>query len=232
MSILYDDGDVVLHHDDALRLLPTLDLRADLLLCDPPYGVSYVTNHRQDGDPLAVPLQGDEDLNLLRDALPLCDRLLAPSALIYVFAGWQRIGETAEAIDAYWPVKNLLIWDKGQAGTAGDLEGGYGVNFEAIIFAAKGRRTLNGRPRTIIRHDWSGTRDPVHPTVKPVGLMSRLIQHATSQGDLVLDPFTGSGPVLRAAKDLGRRAVGIEIEQSYAMAALQRLGQEAMVFDL
>ena len=65
----------------------------------------------------------------------------------------------------------------------------------------------------------------VHPTQKPVALMRWIIQNWTQHGHLVLDPYMGSGPVLVAAKELGRRAIGVEIEERYCEIAAKRLAQ-------
>jgi len=160
----------------------------------------------------------------MRDVLPLCDRVLREDRQAYWFAAPARIGEAVDAIAGVWKVKNLIVWDKGNAGSRGDCQAGYGLNWEAIVYASKGRRALNGpRPRAIYRYDWQGSRDPVHPTVKPVALMSWLITKATQPGEIVLDPFMGSGPVLAAAKSLGRRAIGIEIEERYCAIAARRV---------
>lgn len=134
--------------------------------------------------------------------------------------------KAVEQLPAY---KQTLAWDKGDRGTVGDLTAGFGECWEAILYGMKGRRELNGpRPRNIIRMDWSGTMDPVHPTVKPVALMAKLLDWSSKPGEVVLDPFMGSGPTLRAAKDLGRRAVGIEMEERYCEAAVNRLRQEVL----
>jgi DNA modification methylase len=85
---------------------------------------------------------------------------------------------------------------------------------------------LNGkRPRTVIRYDWSATMDPVHPTVKPVPLLCKIIEWSTSAGEIVLDPFMGSGTTLRAAKDTMRRAIGIELNEKYCEVAANRMAR-------
>lgn len=68
----------------------------------------------------------------------------------------------------------------------------------------------------------------LHPNEKPVEMVGRFIRLATEAGDMVLDPFMGSGTTLRAAKDLGRRAIGIELEEKYCEIAAKRMGQEVL----
>ena len=67
-----------------------------------------------------------------------------------------------------------------------------------------------------------------HPTEKPVDICVMVIRKFSDQGNIVLDPFMGSGTTLRAAKDLGRKAIGIEIEERYAEIAAKRLEQEIL----
>ena len=232
MTPYYEDDLVTLYHGDARDILPCIATdAADCVITDPPYGMSYVTNHRRADDPLRSPVQGDEDLNALRDVMPQLDRVLANNRHAYLFAGSTMLAPTLDTVSATWTVKNTLIWDKGDAGSVGDLEAGYAVTWEAIIYASKGRRKLNGpRPRAIYRYDWTGTRDPVHPTVKPVGLLSWLMAKSTGPGELVIDPFAGSGTTLRSAKDLGRRAIGVELDERYCEIAVDRLRQESLDF--
>jgi site-specific DNA-methyltransferase (adenine-specific) len=67
-----------------------------------------------------------------------------------------------------------------------------------------------------------------HPCPKPVTFMRWVVERCTASADTVLDPFMGSGTTLRAAKDLGRRAIGIEIEERYCEIAARRLAQEVL----
>lgn len=69
-----------------------------------------------------------------------------------------------------------------------------------------------------------------HPVGKPLGLMCKLLRVATDTASLIVDPFMGSGTTLRAAKDVGRRAVGIEIEEKYCEIAARRMSQEVLEF--
>ena len=69
-----------------------------------------------------------------------------------------------------------------------------------------------------------------HPSPKPEELMRWLVQHGTEETETILDPFMGSGTTLRAAKDLGRKAIGIEIEEKYCEIAAKRMAQEVLAF--
>jgi DNA modification methylase len=225
MKPYYHRDGITLYHCRSEDILPALPPESiDLLLTDPPYGVGYKSRA---ADPDFCPtVANDHDLNALRSTLPLIDRLLRPDRHAYIFAAPAKIGEASEAVAEYWKLKNQIVWDKGNQGTRGDCQAGYSVNWEAIIYASKGRRALVlPRPRAVIRFDWSGSRDPVHPTVKPVGLFCGLIGKSTLPGETVLDPFCGSGPALQAAAQLGRQAIGIELEERYCETAARRVDE-------
>ena len=107
----------------------------------------------------------------------------------------------------------------------GDLKHEHGRQWEALCFYPKELHEFKKRIPDVIFADKTG--NFLHPTEKPVSLISQIIQ--ANVGDTILDPFLGSGSTLRAAKDLLRKGIGIEIEEKYAEIAAKRMEQE--VFD-
>jgi DNA modification methylase len=118
---------------------------------------------------------------------------------------------------AGFKVKRLLVWVNDQH-TAGYLAGDYANRTEYLPFGHKGRRQLSGcRDANVLFFRRAGRRRD-HPAEKPEDMLPYLSQKSSTPGD-VLDPFAGSGTTCRAAKDLGRRFLGIEIEPRYAEIA-------------
>lgn len=223
----YDKDGITIFHGDCRDILPYLPC-VDLVLTDPPYGVRYVTARRSHTDKLRVPVVNDDSLEVVQQAWPSVMGRLSDDRHWYAFASPRMVPDASKVFDGY---KSVIAWDKGDRGTVGDLECGFGEAWEAIFYGMKGRRSLNGsRPRTVIRFDWSGTMDPVHPTVKPIPLLSKIICWSSNEGEIVLDPFMGSGTTLRAAKDTARRAIGIELEEQYCEVAARRLEQGVLAF--
>ena len=164
---------------------------------------------------------------LLNDTAALIAPLLNDTAALYWFAAPERLDALLPVLRQWWEVPNVLVWDKGNC-TAGDLEATYGQQWEAVVFARRGRAPLvGGRDRDILRYSRGDSAAYLHPTQKPIPLLRYLIGRHDAL--TILDPFMGSGTTLRAAKDLGRRAIGIEIEERYCEIAVNRLRQEVLV---
>lgn len=110
-------------------------------------------------------------------------------------------------------IKNRIIWVKNNW-SAGDLEGDFGNQYECIAFMPKDKFKLRGYRYSNI---WEFSRIPPsnHPTEKPIELLTRIIKSCTDVGDLVYDPYVGSGATLFACKRLNRRFVGSEINSDY-----------------
>lgn len=209
----YDDGTVTIWHGDCRDILPDLDLPTDhiALVTDPPYGLAYTTNHpRRPGN--ARTITGDTDTAI---RTWLLDWWAARGPAL-VFGTWK--------IPRPHGTKGVLVWDKGGALGSGDLSLPWKFDHEEIYVLAgpfAGRRDSG----SVLRHPPVQAVGRAHPHEKPVGLMSMLL--AKLPPVPVLDPCAGVGPVLRAAKDRGRPAIGIEVDERYCEVAAKRLGQEA-----
>jgi len=169
------------------------------------------------------PIVGDDDLSWFRPVIRECYRVLRPNTHAYIFCNEYGLATfRAEMAAAGFKVKRLLVWVKDQH-TAGDLGGDYANRTEYLLFGHKGRRLLSGHRDTNVLFFKRAGRQRLHPTEKPEDMLQYLIQKSSASGELVLDPFAGSGTTCRAAKDTGRRYLGIEIDRAYAKSAVRRM---------
>ncbi len=207
-------------HGDCLVELPKLASNSvDLIVTDPPYGMDYQSSRRTDK---YDKIEGDFDLAFLKPFLKEAYRVLKDNSHIYLFCNDYAISDFRKEMELVgFTPKRTLVWVKNNH-TSGDLEGDYGNKTEFIIFGHKGRRKLNGnRDTNVVKAKKS--LNELHPTEKPVELMKYLIEKSSDVGDLVLDPFAGSGSTLLASKSLSRDYIGFEINQNYHKTAEERL---------
>jgi DNA modification methylase len=218
MKPYYEHAGITIYHGDCREIVPQLG-RFDLLLTDPPYGIGaasvcfYGLKQRKNS---AAPPRDYGDSSW--DSVPVSDELLSMVR--------QQCGKQIIWGGNYFnlpPCKGPLVWDK-QNGLTDFADGeiawnnlGCAVRMFRLLWAGM---LKGGEARGIPR---------VHPTQKPVELMSWCIRLA---GDVqtILDPFMGSGTTLRAAKNLNRKAVGIEIDERYCEIAAERMQQEVIQF--
>lgn len=221
MTPYYDDGQVVLYHGDCREV--DAWLAGAVLVTDPPYGIDYTAKGRRvKGDKATITrtpieyLKGDLDTGARDQALALWGDRPA-----LVFGSWKAERPAA--------VKARLLWLK--AGTIPCLGGTPWSPADEEIYVLGpgwgGPAALNFMVTNEPRAGVGGLASVVgHPTPKPVGLMRQLLEQCPP--GTVVDPFAGSGATLRAAKDLGRRAIGIEIEERYCEIAANSLAQEVL----
>lgn len=213
MKAYYQDDYCTIYHGDCREILPTLP-KVDLLLTDPPYGIGYnaqksnlpnsnvfqdIAGDDQEPD-LTHIFELDVDVDLVVFGANNFTRQLPHRGR---WICWdKRVDPKADAMLGS-PFE--LAWRNKKSG------------FDKIIRLMHGG-VVNQDHRQIGR---------VHPTQKPVGLMATIIKWYP-EAETILDPFMGSGTTLRAAKDLGRKAIGIEIEEKYCEIAAKRLSQEVL----
>ncbi|UAW08544.1 DNA methyltransferase [Mycobacterium phage Leozinho] len=227
MTPYYQDDQVTLYHGDCREVIRELAPQSvNLVMTDPPYGMNYDSGWSG----ASVHLDGTRlCLRMYRELLPLVARIMAPDSHMYWFTRWDVWPDAYDCIAPHVPVRNMLVWDKGHPGM-GNLES-YGYSFEMAVFASKGHRPLvGGRPNSIFKVNPVPNSQRVHPTEKPIGLLSDWIERSSVAGEVVFDPFAGSGSTLVASRNLGRRAVGVEIEERYCELTAKRLDQMCLDF--
>lgn len=221
MIPVFDDGGITLYHGDSRAVLEEVELDpVDLLLSDPPYGMGYRST-------LGVTIAGDRR----REALPLVERVLeltvpqlVEDAHAYLFCHWASWPGFYELARHHFDLKTALVWWKRRGGM-GDTKCSYAPDYEVILHGIRGRRPLaGGRDGAVLdTFDPPGPAGRHHPTEKPLELLRYLITKSARPDGLVLDPFAGSGSTLVAAAEVGRRAVGIELDESYCAIAARRI---------
>src|SRR6266566_6626904 len=210
---------------DCLDILKTLpDESIDCIISDPPYGINYLS--RSHSLPLTkIANDGQGAYTLLDKALAIAWHKLKPDRHVYIFTNWQAFEGMAPIVRKYFRLKGALAWIKNNR-TRGDLKGNYGYQYEMVLYAHKGRRWLFGkRDSDVLQFNKVPTSQMQHPTEKPIKLLEYLIGKSTAVGEVVLDMFMGSGSTCVAAKNTGRRYIGIEMEPTWFAVAKKRLEQ-------
>lgn len=200
----YADDFVTLYHGDCREI--TEWLAADVLVTDPPYGMAYASGWQDRA------IANDHDTSTRDEAL----------------AAW---GEKPGLVFGRWDcpkphrARMALVWDKGDWPGMGDLKLPWGPSTEDIYVLGDG--FVGKRSGSVVRSKRL-TGSTQHPNEKPVGLLAHLI--GKCPGGVVADPFAGSGSTLCAAKLIGRKAIGVELEERYCEIAARRLAQDALPF--
>jgi len=212
MEPYYQDDAVTIYNADCRDVLPMLD-KVDLVLTDPPYGIGEAAGKNTSRGLLAVSKDfGYETWD---------DQPIDPALLALVRA----VGHTQIIFGGNYydlpPTSCWLIWDKENGATDfADCEMAW-TNMKSAV------RLFRWRWQGMLQGDMGKKEYRWHPTQKPMPVMRWCIEQSKTTGT-ILDPFMGSGTTLRAAKDLNRKAIGIEIEERYCEIAAQRMSQLVM----
>ncbi|MCI0620632.1 MAG: DNA methylase [Acidobacteria bacterium] len=217
----YQHAGITVYHGDCRQVLPCLSSASvDFVLTDPPYLVGY--RGRWDGDRRGI--AGDADPSWLVPAFAEIWRVLKDDSFCISFYGWPHsdlfVGAWKEL--GFRLVSHLVfvknVWGLGRF-TRGQ--------HEVAFLLAKGQPPVPARALSDTI-EWQREADAFHPNQKPVVALRPLIATYAPEAGTVLDPFMGSGSTLRAAKDLGLAAVGIEVDGRYCIGAVGRLAQEVL----
>ena len=201
----YDRGGITIYHGDCREILPLLE-PVDLVLTDPPYGIAATwkggSGHGWGKAREQGVLRNEWDEE--PPSAELINACIAQGANAVVWGG----NYFSLPVSRGW-----LVWNKPERNfTLGEAELAWTTRDNVI--------RVKDCPRSDVGRE--------HPTQKPIALMRWCVE-LFPDAQTILDPFMGSGTTLRAAKDLGRRAIGIEIEERYCEIAARRLSQEVLL---
>lgn len=245
--MFFKDDDAALYLEDSFEQLSkfSADL-ADVIFADPPYFLSNDGITCKGGQMTSVN-KGDWDkVSSLEDKhafnrrwLRLCKRILKPAGTIWISGTLHNIYSVGMALEQEgFKIMNNITWEK--TNPSPNLSCRYFTHStETILWAKKNAKAkhyfnyalmkeLNGGKQ--MKDVWTGTLTPQrektfgkHPTQKPLYLLKRILLASTREGDLVLDPFCGSGTTGVACKLLGRKFIGVDINAEYIALAKERL---------
>ena len=236
MTPYYDHAGITIYHADCVEAVREVR-DYDLVIADPPYSsgarkdtdrvrTRSMTKDLEDADWFSHDTMTTWGFTwFLRNLYVEIARQVTRGNHVYTFCDWRQTPNVYAILEsAGLQVNHCLVWKKAYL-----LLGQYWRNqHENIVFASAGTPSdmRHKKAASVLEADIVPGPQKIHPTEKPVDLISQILQAAP--GETVLDPFMGSGTTLVAAKRLGRRAIGIEINESYCELAAERLSQEVM----
>lgn len=238
MTPYYEEDGITIYHGDTLNVLREMpEGNVSAVVTDPPYSSGNLPESMK--QKAAPRLRGWnwEDKVMATDQLStlgfiwlmrsICveARLrLAEGGSLLAFIDWRNWGNLVGAVEsAGFRVNNMVVWDKTMIG----MGNGFRNQHELVLYASVGtpRVCSHSVPNVL---SFKREANDLHQSPKPTSLMSRLLEVVSTDGDTVLDPFMGSGSTLIAAKQSGRKAIGIEIEERYCEIAAKRLSQRVL----
>ena len=200
---------------DCLNILTELPERCfDCIVTDPPYGTR--TDQRDEWMP-------GEFANVMPLVLPQIHRVAKSDGAFYCFTSWTMMADWLLRYQTYFKLQNIIVWDKTRHSGCFSPNS-WQFTWEGIFFGLKGSRPIRKYQPDVLRSAERGKRLPMQ---KPVDIVVPMLDASTDVGQLILDPFCGSGTTGVAAIRLSRRFIGIEIDPGYADIARKRIDAAA-----
>jgi len=215
MKPYYEKDGIVIYHGDCREILPTLDAPVDLVLTDPPYNAANIGPNQRVYLSGTMKLEATEYQEFCRAWF----NLISSTTIVFT----PGIANT----HLYPQPKWQLCWHK-PASVSFNRMGGFNAWEPIFIYGSTTHVRLGQDYLLFNTMNFSKGPERDHPCPKPISLWKYLLDKFSNPDAMVLDPFMGSGTTLRAAKDLGRKAIGIEIEEQYCEMAVKRLAQEVL----
>ncbi len=214
--------EVLVCGDSSQKLKELESESVDLVLTDPPFAIN-LDKQTKFKDAWGKVYEDEKYgvLDTLEKVIKECYRVLKNDRHMYIFFGYQHFNKVKEMLeDVGFSVSPVpIFWNKGSGGSGGNPYS-YANAIEIAFLCMKGRRELNKKGMSnVFTVDRVPPQKKIHPTQKPTSLLRRLIEQSTLPGELVIDPYAGSGSTLVAALEVGRKCWGCELDKDKYNAA-------------
>lgn len=223
MKPYYNHDGVTIYHGDCLEVLPDIS-EVGAIITDPPYAVPTVIAQTREV------FRNTGDLSIAETAYRVhakeWGRLLGGDGRLFCFCDGASYPSLYRAAYSRFNLA-LLVWNKGRIGMGREFRKSHELILHGWLSSTPIFGDGTGRS-DILEADPVRSDVRLHPAEKPAELLRQLLPLCAG---VILDPFMGSGTTVRAAKDLGRKAIGIEIEEKYCEIAAKRLSQEVLCFE-
>lgn len=234
-----------IYNEDCIEGMKKLDANScHLAILDPPYGMSYKSNY---GSKFKE-IKNDNNLDWVEDVFSELNRVTVDDSHIYCYTSVEYMDVFLKEIKKYWKVKNIITVPRTMKGGLGDLYSSYSPQKEFIIFGTKGKRKFEEtqilKPSEVYLKDkrkkpkewiyrlpdeWNWVKvsehnlKRVHPTQKTVETVDIMIKMSSKEGEVVIDPFMGSGTTAIASVEVNRNYIGFELDEEYHIKANERI---------
>jgi len=221
MKTYYQHKGITIYHGDCREILPNLNHPVDMVLTDPPYGINLSAKR-----PVNMQRHAGSTYTFGEDSPEYVSSVIVPviSDCIKMF---KRVVLTPGIRCCFKYPEPTTIWALHCPGGVGLGRWSVFTCWQPVLCYGKGPKRRGSIPDTFVAikdlADKCG-----HPCPKPLKTWTKLLRAVSEPQDVILDPFMGSGTTLRAAKDIGHKAIGIELEEKYCEIAAKRLAQEVL----
>lgn len=187
--------------------------------------MNYKSNRRIKQDKFDYIMNDINSEEMIIKYIEECFRILKDNTAIYLFCSWHHIDFFKQEFEKYFKLKNLIVWNKNNHGS-GDLKGAYAPKHELILYGHKGRSLFREkRIPDVIDFPKVPSKQLLHPTEKPVGLLELFIKNSSDKDNIIFDGFMGSASTVIACLNTGRQYIGFELDNKYYNIANERVNQ-------
>lgn len=228
-------------YKDAVFKIKELGIKVDAIITDPPYCVSRTHQLGFSNMGRSGMDYGEWDYGFdQKEWISLCGPIVKDGGSIIIFMDWKNLSYLVEELENQgFIIKDLLRWEKRNP-MPRNVNSRYVTDFEVAIWAVKGNKkwTFNKpQNKPYLKPVFNsgivpGGKKRIHPTQKNLEVIEDIIRIHTNEGDMIFDPFSGSGTTVLACKNTGRIGIGVEIDSNYFEKSIDRIGYDNISFEL